>query len=87
MHGAHAKPVQPVLPHVSGGSALWHRCGISLVSPRISSGMCGWMLTHADVSTLGTFLYRKVRVGRFPTGETNPNLPSGDSGHLLVVLD
>ena len=24
VHGAHAKPVQPVWPHVSGGSALWH---------------------------------------------------------------
>jgi hypothetical protein len=57
----------------------------SSFSTHISSGMCGWMLTHADVSTLGAFLYRKVRVGGFPTGETNPNLPSGDSGHLLVV--
>ena len=63
---------------------MWD-CGISLVSPHISSGMCGWMLTHADVSTLGAFLYRKVRVGGFPTGETSPNLPSGDSGHLLGV--
>jgi hypothetical protein len=79
-HGAHTNREQSVCPHQTGNphhdtNVGFLQCGISLVSPHISSGMCGWMLTHADVSTLGAFLYRKVRVGGVSYGGNQPESP------------